>query len=111
MDKISMREWVSSLEELIDNQFKTWKKESRIENGEAVQIEWQFEQAHIVIDVFWRDGQELVILNLFAPRIKHTFTWHGLNEQTKNRVLDRVGNLAQYILHPPIDPHIYGPES
>ena len=99
-----MREWVAALEEVIDNKLKQWKKESRIENGECVQVEWQFEQTHIIIDIFWHDHEETVHLQYFGPRAKHAFTWHGLNDKTFNRVMDRVGNLAQITMHPPMEP-------
>lgn len=98
-----MRDWVSSLEEIIDNKLKKWKKESRIENGEVVQVEWQFEQTHIILDIFWHDGEELIHLALFSPRDKHNFTWHGLTDRTFNKVQDRIGNLLTVMLNPPLD--------
>lgn len=104
MNKIEMRDWVSSLEEVIDNKLRGWKKESRIENGEVVQVQWQFEQTHIIIDIFWHDNEELVHLAYFGPRAKHNFTWHGLSDRTYNRVQDRIGNLAQITMYPPMDP-------
>jgi hypothetical protein len=103
MDKILMREWLSSLEAAIDNKLKNWRKSSRIENGEVVQIEHQFLQTHIIIDVFWHDHQETVHLQYFGPRAKHSFTWHGLNNHTFNKILDRIGNLAQITMHPVVD--------
>lgn len=104
MDKIQMREWISILEGEIDDRLKTWKKESRIENGEAVQIEWQFEQTHVLIDIFWRDGMESAHLKLFSPRSSYSFIWHGLTDQTYHRIMDRVGNLTLYMMNPPIEP-------
>ncbi len=106
MDKLNMRDWIISLEAVIDNKLKLWKKESRIENGEVVQVEWQFEQTHIILDIFWHDGEESVNLQYLGPRAKHHFTWHGLNDKTFNKIMDRVGNLAQITMHPPLDyPH------
>lgn len=99
-----MRDWVASLEQVLDNKLRKWKKESRIENGEAVQVEWQYEQTHIIIDIFWEDGRELVRLNYIAPRSTHHWTWHDLNDKTFNKVQDRVGNLATVTMCPPIDP-------
>lgn len=105
MEKIAMREWVASLEGIIDNKLRgLWKKESRIENGEVVQVEWQFEQTHILMDIFWHDQEETVHLQYFGPRARHSFTWHGLNDKTFNKIMDRVGNLAQITMHPPIFP-------
>lgn len=104
MNKIDMREWVASLESVVDNKLRAWKKESRIENGEVVQVEWQFEQTHIIADIFWHDHEETVSLQYFCPRARYGFTWHGLNDKTFNKVMDRVGNLAQVTMHPPIDP-------
>lgn len=105
MDKITMREWISSLEEAIDRKLKKWIKESRIENGEVVQVEWQFEQTHIILDIFWHDKEETIHMQYLAPRAKHQFTWHGLTEKSFDKVMDRVGNLAQVTMHPPIDPN------
>lgn len=105
MDKFAMREWVASLEQVIDNKLNRWKKESRIENGEVVQVEWQFEQTHAIIDIFWKDKVETVQLTFFGPRTKHYYIWHGLDDKTFNRVMDRVGNLAQITMHPPIEPN------
>lgn len=99
-----MREWVALLESEIDGRLTKWKKESRIENGEAVQVEWQFSQTHIIIDIFWEDGKEAVFLHYIAPRAAHKYSWHGLNSQTANRVMDRVGNLAQHTMYPIIEP-------
>ncbi len=104
MKKYEMREWIISLEGILDHKLKVWKKESRIENGECVQIEWQFEQTHIVLDIFWQDSEELVHLAYFGPRAKHSYTWHGLTDRTFNKIQDRVGNLSQITMHPPIDP-------
>lgn len=105
MEKHEMREWVASLEEVIDNKLKKWKRESRIENGEAVQVEWQYEQTHILLDIFWQDGSESVHLHYFSPRAYHNFLWHGLIDRTFNKVMDRVGNLAQITMYPPLDIH------
>lgn len=103
MNKIEMRDWVSALEQVVENKLKGWKKESRIENGECVQIEWQFEQTHIIIDIFWHDHEELVKLHIFGPRVNHGFTWHGLTNRTFNKVQDRIGNMIGFILNPPLD--------
>ncbi len=104
MNKLDMRQWVLALEIAVDNKLKKWKKESRIENGEVTQVEWQFEQTHLILDIFWHDHEETVVLQYFAPRAKHDFTWHGLNDKTYDKVMDRVGNLAQITMHPPISP-------
>lgn len=99
-----MREWVAALEEIVDHKLSKWKKENKIENGECVQLRWQFEQHHIQLDIFWQDAKETVVLKCFGPRAGHDFLWHGLNNSTFNKVMDRVGNLAQMVMHPAIDP-------
>ena len=104
MDKIDMREWVASLEEVIDNKLQKWKKTVRIENGEAVQVRWQYEQTHFHIDIFWHDEEEMVHLQFMSPRTNHSYKWSGLNNNTFNKIMDRVGNLAQVAMHPVIDP-------
>lgn len=105
MDKYDMRAWIISLEAIIDDKLKKWKKENKMENGEAVQMRWQWEQTHFQLDIFWQDGQEAAVLTYLSPRVTHTYRWSGLNSNTFSKVMDRVGNLAQITLHPPIDPY------
>jgi len=100
MEKIEMRQWVSALEDVIDNQLRKWKKESRIENGEAVQIEWQFSQSHIIIDIFWETGKEAVHLQFHSPRSSIRYEWNGLTDKTFNLIMDRVAHLAQRVMYP-----------
>lgn len=104
MDKIGMRDWVASLEEVIDNKLKKWKKFPRMENGESVQLRWQWEQTHIHLDIFWEDQKESTHLHYLSPRADHSYQWSGLNDKTFNRIMDRVGNLAQMAMFPIIDP-------
>jgi len=104
MDKVGMRDWIASLEQIIDNKLRLWRKGNKIENGEAVQLHWQFEQTHFTLNIFWKDQQEAVNLQYFSPRVDHSYKWHGLDDRTFNKVMDRIGNLAQVTMHPPIDP-------
>lgn len=104
MDKINMREWVASLEEMADNKLKKWKKEYKIENGEAVQLCWQFEQTRIILDIFWEDDKETIHFQYNNPRSSNRYVWHGLDDKTFNKIQDKIGNLAQITMHPPIDP-------
>ncbi len=104
MEKFAMREWVCALEGVLDNKLRKWLKSSRIENGEVVQLKYQFEQTHIILDIFWHDEEETASLVYSGPRAKHQFVWHGLTDRTFNKVMDRVGNLAQLTMTPPIDP-------
>jgi hypothetical protein len=99
-----MREWIASLEEASDIKLKKWKKEPKFENGEAVHLHWQWEQTRININVFWEDRKETVKLTYTSPRVNHDFLWHGLNNKTFNKIMDRIGNLSQITMHPPIDP-------
>ena len=103
MDKMQMREWLATVEGAIDKKLKKWSKGSKIENGEAVQFNWQFEQTHFIIDVFWEDGQETVKLHYLGPRVHQQFTWHGLNAVTFDKIMDRVGNLAMLNAYPAFD--------
>jgi hypothetical protein len=100
MDKQTMREYVAELETRIDRSLSKWKKESKIENGEAIQVEWQFEQAHIILELFYLDGHEAVHLECRAPRVQSHYQWSGLTKTTMNKVMDRAGNFAQVIQHP-----------
>ncbi len=104
MNKIDMREWVASLEGILDNKLKKWRKHYRIEDGEAIQLEWQFEQTRMQLDIFWEDKQETILLSYTSPRIDHSYRWHGLTDKTFNKVMDRIGKLAQVTMSPPIDP-------
>lgn len=99
-----MRDWVATLELAVDNKLKKWKKDPKIENGEAIQLRWQFEQTHFVINIFWEDQKEAIHLDYFNPRVSHRYAWHGLILRTFTKVMDRVGNLAQITMCPPIDP-------
>lgn len=103
-----MREWLCSLEQIIDNKLKKWRKIPKVENGESVQFAWQWDQTRIGMNIFWEDHKELVSLSYTSPRIDHDYRWHGLSDQTFNRIMDRVGNLAQVTMHPPIDPLDHG---
>ena len=104
MNKIDMREWTSALEEMIDNKLSKWIKRNPIQNGESILLGWQFEQTCMSLFVFWEDGKESVNLQCIGPRVSHSYFWNGLTDKTFNQVADRVGNLAQIVMHPPIDP-------
>lgn len=104
MDKIDMRDWVASLEEVIDNKLKKWRKTPKVENGECVQLRWTWDQAHLHLDIFWHDKRESVNLQYLSPHTDHSYQWQELNDKTFNKIMDRIGNLAQITMHPPIDP-------
>lgn len=95
-----MRVYVSELEAYVDKSLKKWRKGSHIENGEVVQMEWQFEQTHIILDVFWHDGDEGVNVHCITPRGIHKYEFSGLTPDTIDRVMDRVGNFAQVSMYP-----------
>lgn len=103
MNKIDMREWVCSLEEVVDNKLKKWRKIPRVENGEAVQLAWQWEQTRLSMNVFWEDHQETLCLEYTSPRTDHSYRWHHLDDNTFNKTMDRVGNLAQVTMYPPTE--------
>lgn len=104
MEKIEGRDWICSLEAGLDIKLKKWIKENTVQNGECIQLRWTFEQTHIHLDVFWEDKKETVSLHYLSPRGNHNFLWHGLTEKTVDRVMDRVGNLAQITMYPAIHP-------
>lgn len=104
MEKIPMREWVASLEEVVDNKLIKWRKGNPVENPEAVSLQWQFEQSLMIITITWNDRQETVIFHCVGPTTCHRYIYFGLTNKTFNKICDRVGNLAQIIMHPPIDP-------
>lgn len=99
-----MRDWVASLEGVIDGKLNKWHKIPKMENGEAVQIGWKWNQTLLSINIFWEQNKETVVLSYTSPRIDHDYRWHGLTDTTLSKITDRVGNLAQVTMHPPIDP-------
>ena len=99
MEKIEMREWVASLEGVVDNKLCKWKKHDKLENGEAVKLEWQFELTHMFLYIFWQDNKEMVKFRYVSPRIEHAHDWPGLDDRTFNNVMDRAGNYAQMAMY------------
>lgn len=95
MEKLAMREKIAELETRADTSLWKWKKSSRIENGEVVQIAWQFEQAHVILDMFWHDDDEHVNLECRTPRMHSMHEWKGFSESVYDNVMDRIGNFAQ----------------
>lgn len=100
MQKINMREWVALLEEMIDNKLKKWRKIPKVENGEAIQLAWQWEQTRMGMNIFWEDHQEQVVFFYMSPRADHFYRWSSLDTKTFNKVMDRIGNLAQMTMYP-----------
>lgn len=92
-----MREYLAGLEARIEKSLKLWKKTTKIENGEVCQLAYQFEQAHIFIDVFWLDGDEGINVECRSPRLHQKHEWSGLTEDTADRVMDLIGNYAQKV--------------
>jgi len=101
-----MRDWVASLEAMVDIKLKTWDKHRKWENGRVIHLLWQWEQTLIKMDVFWLDGQEAVRLRYIAPSDSHDFTWNGLVKKTYRKVEHYVAHWAMSLLHPPIDPEV-----
>jgi|SRR5882724_4410129 len=99
MTKVDMREYVANLEECIDRSLKLWKKLVNIENGEVVHLSWQFEQTILIIDVFWKDGDEGINLQILHPRQRYQYEWTGLTPVSLDNLVDRVGNIAQKIMY------------
>lgn len=104
MHKVDMREWVASLEEIVDNKLKKWRKVPKVENGVSVQLAWQWEQTRMSMNIFWHDKKELVTFSYASPPVDHDYRWFGLDDITFNNVMDRVGNLAQVAMYSPHDP-------
>lgn len=98
-----MREYVSRLETCLDRSLRLWKKIDHIEDGDAVRLSWEFELTFIIVDVFWLDGDEGVNLQISHPRQRYQFEWSGLTQETLDRLVDRVGNIAQTIMYRPLD--------
>lgn len=104
MNKIAMREWVASLEEVMDNKLRNWKKVNVVQDDKSVNLQWQFEQTMMILNISWTDGNENVSFHCIGPIACHQYVFSGLDNKTFNKICDRVGNLAQVIMHPPIDP-------
>lgn len=105
MEKFSFKEWATVLGAAIDKKLAKWLKGPRIENGEAFHFGWQFEQTHMFLDIFWEDGKEAVHFTYVGPRATQRFEWHKLDKNVINRIMDKVGNLAQVTMHPYKDLH------
>lgn len=99
MDKIAMRGWVASLEEVIDNKLSKWVKHPKMENGEVVLLFWQFELTLMFLYIFWQDQKETVKFKYVSSRINHEHDWAGLDNSTFNNVMDRMGNYAQIAMY------------
>ena len=97
MEKHDMRVFLGDLEDRIDKRLKKWKKFSHVEDKEIAQIEWQFETARIVLDVFWTQNKERIKLECACSRAHTLNEWDGLTSQTANNVMDRIGNFAQTV--------------
>ena len=106
MDKQTMREYVAAAETRIDDRLNKWKKISRIENGDVVQIEWQFEQSRIMLNIFWYDADEHVSITCSSPSITWQHTWNNLDPMTMTKVMDRIGNFAQIVSTRMINPKV-----
>lgn len=104
MDKVTMRDWLASLEAMVDKKLVKWDKHRKWENGENVHFLWQWEQVLIKLDVFWEDGKETVRLRFIGPRGGQDFMWHGLINKTYRNVEHHVAHWAMLVFHPPIDP-------
>ena len=104
MTKVEMREWVATLEEMIDNKLQKWKKNNVVQDGHDVNLQWQFEQTLMMINILWTDRTEAVVLHCIGPSVCHRYFFDGLTDRTFNKVCDRVGNLSQIIMYPPRDP-------
>jgi hypothetical protein len=93
-----MREYIAALETHIDLMLKKWKKESKIENGRVVQFEWQFEQSHIILDLFWHDGEEHIDIICHNPHHRlRTGTWLLSDPHIEKGIMDKIGNFAQIV--------------
>lgn len=100
MKKIDMRDWISSVEERCDTKLAKWRKIPKVENGESIQLSWQWEQTRMSLVVFWEDSKEAVHFTYTSPRIDHLYRWSGLTVNTYNLLMDRIGNLAQVTMYP-----------
>ncbi len=109
MNKQDMREWVASLEEMIDNKLKKWEKHKKWENGkEPIHLMWQWEQTLIKLDIFWKIENETIRFKIIGPNKNYDDMLFGLTDKTFNYIQDRIGNLAMNIMYPPIDPKDVG---
>jgi hypothetical protein len=93
-----MREYLAELETVVDRMLKRWKKETRIENGKAVHLEWQFEQSHIIINVFWQENEHIYVICLNPHMTPRQRDWMGLTKKTEKQVMDLIGNFAQIVM-------------
>lgn len=67
MEKLAARDYVIELEERLAKTLRRWKQLPKILNGRIIQLNYQFEQSHIIVNVWWHDDAESVILYLIDP--------------------------------------------
>lgn len=99
MEEMAMRVYLSKLETRIDAMLKLWKKHPKIEYGESIQLEWQFDGAQVFLDIFYEDLGERLILNCFSQRRTIKQDWHGFSKKTEQQIVDRIGNFAQVAMY------------
>lgn len=92
-----MRIFIAELERQIEKALQKWKQASRMEDGSVVQIEYQFEQSHVELDIFWKDSDERLSIVCRTPHMTRKDNFKGLDAHTIKAVMDRVGNFAQIV--------------
>ena len=97
MDKYDARIYMADFESRIEEALKKWKHITKIENGGSTQFEWQFEDARIIVDVFWGMNKDRIKLTCYSPTIDWKHEWDGLTKETTTKAMDRIGNFAQII--------------
>lgn len=96
MEKYDARVYVGELEDRIDRMLKKWKKFTRIEAKGLIQLEWQFDMARIIIDVFWGKHDRIKLeCHCMTTDLKHEY--EDLTADTAQKVMDRVGYFAQIV--------------
>lgn len=69
MEKYAARDYVSEIEERLAITLRRWKALPKILNGRIIQLNYQFEQSHIIVNIWWQDGHEIIILYMIDPYV------------------------------------------
>lgn len=105
MNKVDIKDWVASLEAMIDKKLAKWDKHRRWENGgDPIHFMWQWEHVIIKLDVFVMECQQGIRLRYIGPCIYEDQVLHGLTKKTFRQAEHYAAHWDILTMHPPIDP-------
>jgi hypothetical protein len=97
MEKLAARDYISELEGRVDVALKQWTKHRFYDNGNPTQRVWQWEKSHVLINIFWKDTDERVVIYCLHPDDDKRRELYGLSGETLAKMTDVVRNFAQWV--------------